>query len=97
VAEVVCVRDDYRCVVCYKHALDGQLAHLIPQGKYGKAVIRRVLRKHGWPDTWWRRVMHSPMNMRLTCSLECNSAVSISNHPLEMEALVVEIVEKEIA
>jgi hypothetical protein len=55
-----------------------QLAHRIPQGK-------RWLRKYG------AEVIHSPLNMALTCSLKCNGAVDIRNHPIEIAALVAKI------
>ena len=84
-AEFIYMRDE-RCVVCY--APGNQLAHIIPQGKFGSLFIKRTLRENGFPDTWWRRVMHSPENMRLVCGLDCNSKVSRSNHPLEMREVV---------
>jgi len=57
-----------------------QLGHKIPQGK-------RWIRKYG------AEVIHSPLNMALTCCLRCNGKVDIRNRPLEIAALVAKIKE----
>ena len=38
--------------------------------------------------------MHGPDNLRLVCGLECNSKVSRSNHPVEMEEIVITAVKR---
>lgn len=74
----VFARDRYTCVVCGLSASiygTAQLAHRIPQTKAN-------LRKYG------ERIVHHPLNLATTCSLKCNAAVDIRNHPREIEALV---------
>ena len=61
------------CIHCGKDA--NQLAHRIPQNKMN-------LKKYGY------KIIHHWMNRDPVCSLECNSKSSISNHPMEIEALV---------
>jgi hypothetical protein len=55
-----------------------QLAHKIPQS-------RPMIRKYG------KEVIHHRDNVVGVCCLECNDAVSISNHPVLIERLAVEI------
>ena len=67
------------CEVCGK-PIDYayQMAHRIPQRKH-------FVKKYG------KAVIHHPLNFRATCGLRCNNAVSIGNHPLEIERIVEEI------
>jgi len=74
----VYARDRGRCVVCGESANrygTAQLAHIIPNRKHN-------LRKYG------ERVINHIDNLRLTCCLECNAAVSLSNSPIAEAALV---------
>ena len=74
-------RDHGRCVACGLSANrygTAQLAHVIPNRKHN-------IRKYG------EAVIHHPMNLKLTCCLECNAAVSLSNAPLAEAALVKKI------
>lgn len=82
----VCERDLWMCVECDKPFGNGygfQLAHCIPRSK-------AMLRKYG------AAVINHPMNLRLTCSLSCNDAQSISNHPIT-EALLVAMIRANLA
>lgn len=68
------------CVVCGVQ-LDWslfQMAHRIPQRKY-------FLKKYT------KAVIHHPKNLAATCGLRCNNAVSIGNHPIEIQMLVEDI------
>ena len=69
-----------RCEVCRKptplHL--GQLAHRIPQRKW---CVKK----------WGADVIHHPLNLAWTCSLECNAAVSIGGWPVRCAELVEEI------
>lgn len=61
-------RDCHVCICgnsIYAHGTP-QLAHRIPQRKH-------LLAKYG------EAIIHHPMNMASTCSLECNASVSIAN------------------
>lgn len=60
---------------------DYQLAHRIPQRKYNLA-------KYG------KRVIHHPLNLVATCSLRCNTAVSLNTHTEEVRLLVESIEER---
>lgn len=73
----VAQRAGYRCEVCGKPTplFDGQLAHKIPQRKH-------LLKLYG------SMVIHHPLNMVWTCSLECNAKVSIGGRVIEIERLV---------
>lgn len=74
-------RDQHgKCHVCEKVMMPDsmQLAHRIPQSKW-------ALRKYG------KRVIHHRANLRGVCWLECNDAVSISNHPVECDDLAMRI------
>lgn len=74
-------RDHGRCVSCGLSANrygTAQLAHVIPNRKHN-------IRKYG------EAVIHHPMNLKLTCCLECNAAVSIGGQPLAEAALVKKI------
>jgi 5-methylcytosine-specific restriction endonuclease McrA len=68
------------CQVCGEpvSVADGELAHRIPNRKW-------CLAKYG------TKVLHHALNLVLTHPGRCNDAVSISNHPVEMEKLVAEI------
>ena len=71
-------RDNFTCRICGKSIyVNGcpQLAHLISQGPTN-------LKKYG------SAIIHHPLNMWSTCSLECNTKANISNKPLEVAALV---------
>jgi 5-methylcytosine-specific restriction endonuclease McrA len=60
------------CEVCHFPATrygTPQLAHILPQSK-------KNLRKYG------AQIIHHFENMRLTCCLKCNAAVSLSNSPI---------------
>jgi hypothetical protein len=66
---------DWRCPVCGEPVgLADELAHRIPQRKW-------CIAKYG------PRIIHHRDNLVLTHTGTCNDAVSISNHPLEMERL----------
>lgn len=52
-----------------------QMGHRIPQRKY-------FIKRYG------QEVIHHYMNFAATCSLQCNNAVSIGNHPVAIEELV---------
>lgn len=74
----VYARDHGRCVSCGLSANrygTAQLAHVIPNRKHN-------IRKYG------EAVIHHPMNLKLTCCLECNAAMSLSNAPIAEAALV---------
>lgn len=74
----VYARDRGMCVVCGESADrygTAQLAHIIPNRKHN-------IRKYG------EAVINHIDNLRLTCRLECNSAVSLSNAPIAEAALV---------
>lgn len=74
-------RDRGRCVSCGLSANrygDIQLAHVIPNRKHN-------VRKYG------EAVINHPLNLRLTCCLECNAAMSLSNAPIAEAALVKKI------
>lgn len=71
-------RDRGKCVVCGYSANrygTAQLAHVIPNRKHN-------IRKYG------EAVINHPLNLKLTCCLECNAAVSLSNEPIAEAALV---------
>jgi len=57
---------------------EAELAHRIPQRKY-------YLKQYG------PRVIHHPLNLVLTHRGACNDAVSISNHPVEVDRLAARI------
>lgn len=79
----VYTRDRGKCVFCHEPANrygTMQLAHRIPQSKAN-------LRKYG------AAVIHHPLNVGLTCCLECNAAIDVRNHPIEIAALVKKIKE----
>jgi hypothetical protein len=61
-----------------------QWAHRIPQTK-------RNIRVYG------EQVIHHRLNLAPACSLECNSAASISNHPEEQRELLAMIYEDLLA
>lgn len=65
------------CWKCRKPVMvtDMQLAHRIPQDK-------AMLRRYG------SEVLHHRANLRGACSLECNDAASLRNHPVEEAELV---------
>jgi len=69
----------YFCEVCGKPITPTtcQLAHIIPQTKNN-------LRAYG------KRVLHHPLNLKLTCCLKCNSAVlkQPATHPIECRDLI---------
>jgi len=52
-----------------------QLAHRIPQTKAN-------LKKYG------KKIIHNQKNLTLTCCLECDAAVSISNNPGAIKKLI---------
>lgn len=68
------------CPVCGRHyeSQAGQLAHRIPQTK-------GHLKRYG------TEVIHHELNLLEVCSLECNDAVSISNHPRKCARLLANI------
>ena len=76
----VFARAGWACEVCGKPLSAGQaqLGHRIPQNT-------RNLARYG------KRVIHHPDNLAATCSLACNAAVDIRNHPIEIAALVKKI------
>ncbi len=72
------------CEVCGKplHLGNLQLAHRIPKAK-------RYLRRYG------KAVIHHPLNLKVVCSLRCNSAVLLdpATRPIETEELIQQIKE----
>lgn len=84
-------RDRWRCP-CGRPST--QVAHRIPNSKYGKGYIYRALVALGLDPsaTMVLTVLWHPRNLRTVCSLDCNHRESISNHPLDMGTLVEEIV-----
>lgn len=79
--QIVAHRAGYRCEVCGKPTplTDGQMAHRIPQRKHN-------LRLYG------AAVIHHPLNIAWTCSLECNGKVSLGEHRWHIQALASEII-----
>jgi 5-methylcytosine-specific restriction endonuclease McrA len=74
-------RDCYTCQHCGLSVFQygtPQLAHLIAQTKAN-------LKRYG------KAVIHHPLNMASTCSLECNAAMNIGMNPGKVKALVREI------
>jgi uncharacterized membrane protein YccC len=71
-----------RCEVCGKMLVNPQVAHRVPQHK-------RYLRRYG------KAVIHHPLNLKVVCSLRCNSAVLLdpATHPIEAEELIQRIKE----
>jgi hypothetical protein len=85
-AMLLWMRQEGRCAAC-----DGrmrlwddhvQIAHIIPQS-------RRNRRKYG------DRVLHDPRNLRLVCSLRCNSDVAIGQDR-ERERRLVDTIRSEL-
>jgi 5-methylcytosine-specific restriction endonuclease McrA len=77
----VFARDGYRCQNC-----DGSIFSFgTPQMGHRIAQSKRNIEKYG------KEVIHHPMNLKSTCCLACNAAVSIGNHPVEEAKLVEEI------
>ena len=73
------------CEACGKPLYEGfQLAHVIPQTKHN-------LKKYG------KEVIHHDLNLKVVCSLKCNSAVlkNLATHPVEGQELI-EKIKKEI-
>ncbi|MCL2793603.1 MAG: hypothetical protein FWD87_11005 [Spirochaetaceae bacterium] len=69
------------CFVCGNHlGQAAQWAHRIPQTK---ANIKK----------WSKKVIHHKLNMRLVCSIKCNSAVALNPaaNPVEATELVKKI------
>lgn len=69
----------YQCQVCGKPIClnECQLAHIIP-------ATKNNLHEFG------KAIIHHPLNLKLVCSLKCNSAVlkSPATHPMEARDLV---------
>lgn len=77
----VCERDHWACIECGKPFGMGygfSMAHRIPRS-------RAMLRKYG------TIIVNHAMNLRLTCSLTCNDAQSISAHYEQERELVAAI------
>lgn len=74
------LQEGYRCEVCGEPVTPWtmQLAHRIPKSKMN-------LRKYG------KEVIHHDLNLAVTCSLQCNSAVII--HGIDEQKLVNQIEE----
>lgn len=64
------------CEVCGKPAT--QLGHRLPQTRHNLTI-------------YGEKVIHHTRNMAHVCDLKCNSAVSISNHPLAQARLLAAI------
>lgn len=77
--EFVFNRDRWRCRVCNKpvNPFVAQLGHRIPQSK-------AMIKKYG------KEIIHHPVNLLTTCSLECNNKVQV-NYEQEQLAIVYEI------
>ena len=69
----------YKCYVCNKPVTfqTAQLAHVIEKSKSN-------LKKYG------EEVIHHPLNMKVVCSLKCNSACLMSpkTHPIQAQDLI---------
>ena len=79
----VFTRAKWRCEFCGEPVQrygTPQTAHRIPQN------TRNLIR-------YGKAVIHHPMNLAAECCLECNAALSIHNHPIEIAALVKRIEE----
>lgn len=78
----VFARDGYHCVVCGCRLTDDgkipQLGHCIPQSKM-------YIKKYG------KEIIHHDLNMKSTCGLEHNAAVSINGKDKLIADLVKEI------
>ena len=62
---------NYICEICGKLLINGQLAHRIKKSKYN-------LKKYG------EEIIHHPVNLKVVCSLYCNSKADIGcNEELE--------------
>lgn len=74
------------CAVCGKtlDVMQSEISHRIPQGK-----------KFGYLQKYGPEVIHHRLNLVLAHH-DCNSAVSISNHPLACEKLAAEIIAERI-
>jgi len=74
-----CHEQGYECPVCHEYVdmETGELAHKIPKSKWCLAK-------------WGPEILHHRFNVDLVHH-KCNDAVSISNHPVEMEALAEKI------
>ena len=74
----------FRCEVCGKPVSyqTAQLAHIIEKSKAN-------LKRYG------AEIIHHPLNMKVVCSLRCNSAClrSPSTHPIEAQELIERIKE----
>ena len=73
------------CESCGKPLTEGfQLAHIIPQTKHN-------LKEYG------KEVIHHDLNLKVVCSLKCNSKVlkNLATHPVEGQELIAKI-KKEI-
>lgn len=77
----VYARAGYRCEVCGGLLNVPQLAHRIPQ-------TASNLKRYG------KKIIHHPVNLIAACSLRCNAAVDIRNHPAEIAAIVAKIKEE---
>lgn len=68
------------CFVCgnFMNYMTTQLAHVIPQTKIN-------IKKYG------KDVIHNEQNLRLVCSLKCNSSVLIKPFSLHEEKLIKKI------
>lgn len=81
----VYARAGYHCEACggpVNQYGTAQLAHRIPQNT-------RNLNRYG------KKIIHHPVNLAAACSLRCNAAVDIRNHPAEIAAIIARIKEEE--
>lgn len=80
--EEIFERDDWICVYCECFVrLPGrqpQIAHRIPNTKTMRS-------RYG------DEVVSHPMNVAVTCSLECNNAIQLTNKPSEADELAEQI------
>lgn len=74
------IASNYKCEVCGKiiNEYNSQLAHIIPQ------TIPNI-KKYG------RSIIHHTENMKIVCSLACNSTVNIGCKPETERQLVIKI------
>lgn len=78
-------QNDGKCEVCGKlvSLADCQLAHVVPSTKHNI-------------KTYGKEVIHHPLNLKVVCSLRCNSRVlrNLATHPVEGKELIERIREE---
>jgi hypothetical protein len=72
----------YKCQACGRHIIFCQLAHRIKKSKYN-------IKKYG------KEIIHHPLNLKVVCSLRCNSKVDIGCNE-ELEKKIFEEIKEEL-